>query len=744
MIDTIPLDGCRTTPLAGYLKALGILRIVAEQSDDMVAGFWQNERFHLRTTLSRETLRRFFLDVYTPTPIIAPWNGGSGFYPKDAKEGITAIAKSTTKRFAPYKTAIAMGAGLIAKHGLNERPTKDDKRRLIDILRTEADDAVVSWMDSAVSLLSDDLDFPPLLGTGGNDGRLDFTNNFMQRLIELIDPASGTPRINAALLLDDSLFAEPTIGMASVAIGQFSPGAAGGPNGSTGYEAQSSVNPWDFILMLEGALLFAGGVSRRLESSDHSFLSSPFTFRAIGAGFGTSSLEEQTESRGEIWMPLWLRPALASEVRVLFREGRLSLGTRRVRDGLDAARAAAGLGADRRIAAFERYGFVKRQGLAYLAVPLGRRNVKQNKTAELASDLYEQGWLDKVRREATASTAPSELRDAVHSLEDALFDLTATPSNQSRSNIVQAVLIALGKIVRILAVRPKLWEQLPPPPRLRRNGWIQEADDETPEFRIAAALAALYARAQIQEASGTGHSAECLKPTLPMRAHLAPLDPDKANAWDVKEAHIAVWGNGDLCTNLCTVGQRRLIEATRHTFEDKPFHSIVGAGRADIATFLERSTDDERIAELLAGLAWVFPEPLPYIKIYARKFLPLSYAALKPLFVPDTVLAELHRYRQESPLLPKDTKLPIPAELPSLLMARPIKEAVRRGMERARASGLPTPFIDARTHYSDGHRLFAALMIPVQDTVVRDCLNQAYLEQAHQEKEPDDDRSDAS
>ena len=30
--------------------------------------------------------------------------------------------------------------------------------------------------------------YPSLLGTGGNDGNLDFTNNAMQRLGELFDP----------------------------------------------------------------------------------------------------------------------------------------------------------------------------------------------------------------------------------------------------------------------------------------------------------------------------------------------------------------------------------------------------------------------------------------------------------------------------------------------------------------------------------------------------------------------------
>ena len=77
--NAIELGGCRPTPLASYLKALGVLRLVSEQQDSNAAGFWRNERFHLRTSLDRAALTRFFLKDYAPTPIIAPWNGRAGF-----------------------------------------------------------------------------------------------------------------------------------------------------------------------------------------------------------------------------------------------------------------------------------------------------------------------------------------------------------------------------------------------------------------------------------------------------------------------------------------------------------------------------------------------------------------------------------------------------------------------------------------------------------------------------------------
>src|SRR5258708_3334588 len=77
------LRGCAPAPLAHYLKAIGILRLVAEQADPCARLWWQDEHACLATTLDENSLLEFFSDKYQPTPMIAPWNGGSVFYPGD-------------------------------------------------------------------------------------------------------------------------------------------------------------------------------------------------------------------------------------------------------------------------------------------------------------------------------------------------------------------------------------------------------------------------------------------------------------------------------------------------------------------------------------------------------------------------------------------------------------------------------------------------------------------------------------
>ena len=49
---------------------------------------------------------KFLLDEYMPTPIVAPWNGGSGFYEGDSTEAMEAICNTNILRFSEYRRTI--------------------------------------------------------------------------------------------------------------------------------------------------------------------------------------------------------------------------------------------------------------------------------------------------------------------------------------------------------------------------------------------------------------------------------------------------------------------------------------------------------------------------------------------------------------------------------------------------------------------------------------------------------------
>jgi len=203
----VELTGCAPEPLMSYLKALGILRLVSEQKDSDAHGWWQNDVFHLRTTLDRDALVRFFLEEYRPTPIVVPWSGSDFF---DVESGgncglysetptattvIEAFLASTTDRLAHYRDGIyatlaAMAElGITKKEDIDTQKGKTAQRRkafFFSKLRQSLADDVVAWIDAA-GVCANDLRFSTLLGSGGgSDGNTHFSDNFMQNLWDVL------------------------------------------------------------------------------------------------------------------------------------------------------------------------------------------------------------------------------------------------------------------------------------------------------------------------------------------------------------------------------------------------------------------------------------------------------------------------------------------------------------------------------------------------------------------------------
>ena len=758
--DVIRMDGCTSTPLASYLKALGVLRLISSPSnhangvaaDARARGWWESGHFHLATTLGEDALIRFFLDDYAPSAIIAPWNGGSGFYPKDNKEGFAPLTGAVAPRFRAIAAAMAVAADEIRHSGWAARPEGDAKAALITALRGRLADSALHWLDATVALSGGRLSFPQLLGTGGNDGRLDFTNNFLRRLVAardgLFDAATGAPAPASERLLRAALDSSAAQGLRSYSAGQFAPGAAGGANATVGYDGNPHANPWDFILALEGAVLFAGAATRRHQGAPETGASFPFTVRTTAAGWGGVAEADRDSVRAEFWAPLWRRPAGCDELAGLLKEGRAILHGKTVRDGLDFARAAASLGTSRGITAFQRYGFAMRQGNMYLAAPLGIRAVTSHvpEVAELINDLDTGGWLQQIRRLAQDSNASARARQAMKRFQDALFALT---ESQATAITVQNALELLGEIVDWLTTSPNARAAIRPPPLLRR-AWVQRADDGTAEYRAAAALASLgwgprpHASAPARPAApspsaeATDARATPAEPepaagagqlSAPMAAHLAPVAPATVargfREWDLGSNHVlAVWGSGGLVANLVEVLEQRSLASTM----DQPPVAAAPA-HADVVTrFLAEDFDDSRCARLLAGLVWARPTLLPRSEPDAP-LPPFAYAALKLLFAPGHVIDALAQRKYDDQV----SRIPLPPGLVSRLRSGDVDGAVRLALARARGSGIASPFAPGSAGRTtgfgvgtDGRRLAAALLIPIHNHQLRALLDRAY------------------
>ncbi len=697
----IELSGCPPHVLANYLKALAVLRLVATQKDPGARSQWLDGSFVLTTTLSQDELGRFFLQEYQPTPLIAPWNGGSGFYPKDNREALDAIAAGASRRFQLFREAIAVGR-LVTK-GRKERPADDEKLEMIRRARATWPEALLPWLGAALSLTDDSVQYPSLLGTGGNDGRLDFTNNQMQRLVELFDPDTGKAKPGTSELLSGALFGNAVDGLEKRAIGQFLPGGAGGANATSGFSAESLVNLWDFVLAIEGTISFQVATLRRLDTARAVQASAPFAVQGRAAGYASATAADEGNGRGEQWMPLWKARATWPEVKKLFDEGRLFSSGVRATNSMQAAIALSSMGAVRGVSAFERFGFVERNGQANLAVPLGRWSV-QTKPAAKVVEVFED-WVERLRRAGEKPGAPAGIDRVVRRLQTAMLHAI-----QFGSGWAVTSLLALLAEVETALVRSGRWamaqgtEGLQPLPTLHSTPLIAVLGEPTTQIRLAVAIAAFSSTLEFEKK----------KLDATIRWNCLPLQkPQTGNARFIAQTNSfastprEVWG-GTLIDSLCAVLERRLTESAR-----------TGAPVFIPSTPSTVTVTPSEIAEFLAS-----PEHDLEIERLARGFMCVDWAGPleSPQPVPSgTVPALFATFR-----LTYDERPPVGARAKRVEDSRPARLLARGQGERAfeaaehrlRASNIRLA-IDSRRHLvslssRDARRLAASLLIPVE------------------------------
>ena len=109
---------------------------------------------------------RFFLNEYRPTPVISPWNGGSGFYFREGKtkekdpttgkkiktgvrdeataatRTLDALLNSTSAKFETYRQVVREARKILVSHKLEEAPDKSAKANLILELRSVFQDGL--------------------------------------------------------------------------------------------------------------------------------------------------------------------------------------------------------------------------------------------------------------------------------------------------------------------------------------------------------------------------------------------------------------------------------------------------------------------------------------------------------------------------------------------------------------------------------------------------------------------------
>ena len=352
------------------------------------------------------------------------------------------------------------------------------------------------------------------------------------------------------------------------------------------------------------------------------------------------------------------------------------------------------LGTERGIASFQRFGFLQRTGLdGVFAAPIGRFATKPEPRANVLFDM--DLWLERLRSAANGRNAPSSLGIVLRQIDQAIIEFC----QRGQPRDLQNVLIAVGRAERWLAtssLRKATYPVLPL--NSLSSEWLRHADDQTPEFRLARALASiLYEPAGGQPQVGS------------IRENMEPVESRHRADW--KEGSTTfVWTSGDPLSNLLAVLGRRSIEARMRSLDHLPLASTYSARLDDIVAFLNSGVNVQRIADLVLPLSFVrywrrseadqaFEQPAPFD-------LPAAYAVMKLTLLPGKFIC---------PEFGEDKDIRMDSQVIAMLRAGRVEDAYRVASRRLVASGLrplsAIPGIADRSDY--GHRLAASLLFPL-------------------------------
>lgn len=794
----LDMRGCTPEPLGNYLKSLGVIRLIAEQADPEARAWWKGGLLHLHTKWSQEDVLNFFLTgigenkkpIYSPTPIFAPWGGRPGFYSDGNKKakGLLKKIRDLTQpqgRFHPaYRIVELTDRVLRERTAVVKEKRKEVTKPWVDLIKSDKIDQrtplksviasamrnawgthAVDWFDACLSL-EENVRFGFLYGTGGNEGSADITNNFW----EMIEEGIGlpTPKRDTREQLHSAVFGGPRLGGVPRTAGQHFPLAAGSSNCGQEFEGSSSTNQWDVILMMEGAVLFAGATTKRLSQHGKGKAAFPFMIDHLATAESSTSLKDELKQdakvircRAEFWMPLWNTPTSLPELRALLSEGRLQRPNgERTEHTLHAMEAIKTLGVSRGIDAFHRVALFERRGQgSYLASSLGYHPTSQHPSSYAALlgeiERFRQQIYRNLREGPGIADRLLRARQGLHAALAALLRENEE-SQRSVSEGLIDVLRSVAAVEREVAVLKDRTQLLSPCPALGA-AWLPREID-APEFRLARAVAAIAAW-------GTSSADGWQRPAVgAVRTSLLPVARrGKDWVWD-DTTRIAVWSSGSsLPVNLAGVLRRRLVDAQRGHGEGLPLWSPHGATFTDLLAFWQGTVDEECLADLIHALAlinvgqweaaaaddWqVRHEPTPDLRSAAvwfdgndqpRTDLPLPCWQGRPLLTDDELravaalprvypLLKLCFLGGRRPRRPVEGRTvgrggsepypPACLDILSLLEAGRLPEAAQTAARRLRAKGYPALLRDPDmmaldVDVTDCRRLAGLLLIPV-------------------------------
>jgi CRISPR-associated protein Csx17 len=658
MTQQLQLRGCRHDILGHYLKAVGLLRVLArcadkDHCDPDAEGWWdlENACFCLRSSKydTRERLTEFFAVRYRPTPVFAAWNEEPGC----SSEGSEKLG------VRPEWEAANKLSQQVVKAEERKKPANYGKlvaSEAFEAYREDSESSVAEALDAIASPFLRSKSENPMFLSKGIAGRAhiwrthwEYLTLFSElrhayqgaaaKISENIGTASQFQRVKekaeAALRpIADSLFggvntdAKPKKGKGT----PFFPDAIKSYNIGSGWVTEEyPFNAMDYVLAVEGAFAMRGSVGRILTANARRFAAFPFVFDT-----GEEMVDDSGEVKGlshSLWLPLWDTPVTFSELSSFVTDAQARLPGKEARFSAEFMRALYTQGVDAGFAGWQEFRFKMKASRVPWATtgrylePRFREDATQLNRA--LQPLDESRFLDQFEIRWNGHKAdpqsPHPVATAINSaMEAAMPD--ATP--RRCVELLQTVFAACRKMTvsetfrKTLRGGPRFFRPLP-----MEDWYALFAGFDVPEFRIARAVASIVG----QQKQADGKYSE----VLPMLGSLLPLKLGK-NGWYLpsdERSYQAVWTGTDVCHDLAFVLARRYLDSLT---DDQPaLVSGFGAPLADVLAFSRGELDDHLIGRWIEALSLIgwrestnVDEHRPEQQAHV---VPIEYAALRVL-----------------------------------------------------------------------------------------------------------------
>jgi CRISPR-associated protein Csx17 len=718
-MNVIFLPGCRHDILGHYLKAIGLLRVLAKCADDDhrdpdAEGWWNTNKacFCLCSAKypTREKLVEFFEKHYQPSSIFA-----------DLSSKGASVKRSTNFSLTDYLVDAASKVGGAVPDEASAGEALAAYRDAQKSVHAELVDSI-----SAPRFVSGS-DNPLFLSKGRTSGKGHIWSSFGEYVDAFEKLRKQKSKKSLHALITAAIDAESSTGRAAKGKGTpFFPDAIKAYNIGSGWVTENyPFNALDYVLAVEGGFAMRGSVGRALAANSKRFAAFPFVFDA-----GEEMVDDANEVKGTssaLWFPLWDRPVTFAELASFITDAQARLPGKDARFSAEFMRALHSQGVDAGFRGWQEFRFkMKISRVPWATTGDYVESSFRDDATRLNRALHpldEAGFLEQF--------AWDPARRSKRSPHRTLEELNATVETATRETTPHHCLDLLCVVFRAcrqMAISESFRDMLPgkrarffrPLPMDEWNVLLAGLEHQ-PEFRIARAVASTVGGMKQPD----GRFSE----VLPMLGSLLPLTlgpggwylPTKGD-----RSHQAVWTGTDVCHDLAAVLSRRYLDSL--TDERPALVSCFGAPLGDVLAFLRGDLDAHLIAhwiEALSLIGWKL------VKVDGTRpaeepdapAIPPEYAALRTLL-------ELECERQEQ----GDTKKRRSQQPISLLCQRSASTlplAVTEALRWIAIWGVPNPnreqaeggekrlagrdIISPRTFSpsTDATRLAAAVCIPL-------------------------------